>query len=443
MSGLSLAWFLKGLKPGWEVLVLEADARAGGKAWTVKEQGFLCEKGVNGVLDNKPSTLGLAAGLGLKPLKSSDAARRRFIIKHGQLIQVPDSPFKFLTSKLLSLPGRLRVIAEILVPRGDINKDESLADFARRRLGKEAFKYLIDPMASGIYAGDSERLSLRSCFSRIHELERDYGGLIRAMIRLQREARKKGAKGPGAGPGGVLTSFPQGMSEMVQALVNALGPAVRLGSRVTSVSKENNGWRVYLQDGEVLEASHLVLACPARAVSDMLKETAPDISKLVTGIKYPPVSIVCLGFKQGATGNPLNGFGFLAPGRERRSILGALWDSSIFPGRAPEGYQLVRTLVGGARAPDLAGLPDASLLDLVVKELSELIGLRAGPEFVKIFRWEEAIPQYNTGHQAFVSELESGLKSYPGLYVRCNWVGGVSLNDCVANSERLATQLAG
>ncbi|HDM10085.1 MAG TPA: protoporphyrinogen oxidase, partial [Desulfobacteraceae bacterium] len=167
LSGLSLAWFLKELRPGWEILVLEAGARAGGKAWTIKEDGFVCEKGVNGVLDNKPSTLALAARLGLEPLRSNDVARRRFVIKNGQLIQLPVSPVQFLTSKILSLPGRLRVLAEALVSKGDISKDESLADFARRRLGREAFEYLIDPMATGIYAGDPERLSLRSCFPRI------------------------------------------------------------------------------------------------------------------------------------------------------------------------------------------------------------------------------------------------------------------------------------
>ncbi|MBW1669886.1 MAG: protoporphyrinogen oxidase [Deltaproteobacteria bacterium] len=442
LSGLSLAWFLKQLKPGWEILVLESEARAGGKAWTIKEDGFVCEKGVNGVLDNKPSTLALAARLGLGPLKSNDAARSRFVIKNGQLIQLPVSPSQFLSSKILSLPGRLRVLAEVIVSKGDISKDESLADFARRRLGREAFEYLIDPMATGIYAGDPERLSLRSCFPRIHELERDYGSLIRAMIKLQKEAKKKGKKGPGAGPGGVLTSFTTGMNELVDALVRALGPAVRLNSSVASISKNNTGWRVYLQNGEELESSHVVLACPVKAVSEVLKETAPDIVKLAVQINYPPVSIVCMGIKQGITENPMNGFGFLAPGGEKRSILGSLWDSSIFPNRAPEGYQLTRTLIGGVRAPDLARLPDFSLLDLVVKEFSELIGLKGGPEFVKIFRWDEAIPQYEKGHHAIASEIDSTLRSYPGLYIRCNWLGGISLNDCVANSEKLANQLA-
>lgn len=439
---MSLAWFLGKLKPGWEILVLEAEDRAGGKAWTVEEEGFVLEKGVNGVLDNKPSTLSLAASLGLRPLKSEDAARRRFVIKEGRLIQLPVTPAQFLSSKIISLPGRLRVLAEAFISKGDFSKDESLADFARRRLGREAFEYLIDPMATGIYAGDPERLSLQSCFPRIHELERDYGSLIRAMIKLQKKARKKGQKGPGPGPGGVLTSFTKGMNELVDALVQALGPRLRLNSSVACISPQNTGWRVYLKDGEELEASHVVLACPVNAVSNILAETLPDIARLITRIKYPPVSIVCMGMKQGTAVNSLNGFGFLAPGREKRSILGTLWDSSIFPNRAPKGYQLMRTLVGGARAPELARLPDRSLIDLVIKELSGLIGLKSEPEFIRIFRWEEAIPQYEKGYQAIISEIDSVLESHSGLYMRCNWIGGISLNDCIASSERLAGQIA-
>ncbi|NIA09031.1 MAG: protoporphyrinogen oxidase [Nitrospiraceae bacterium] len=279
MSGLSLAWFLKESRPGWDVLVLEAEARAGGKAWTVEEEGFVCEKGVNGVLDNKPSTLDLAARLGLTPLKSNEASARRFVVKNGHLVQIPSSPLRFLTSGLLSLSGRLRVMAEALIPKGDLTRDESLADFARRRLGKEAFEYLIGPMATGIYAGDPERLSLRSCFPRIYELERDYSSLIRAMIRLQIEAKKRGAKGPGAGPGGVLHSFSSGISKLVDALTQALGPRVRLNSHVATISRKESTWHVHLSDGEELEASHLVLACPAWAASEVLKGATPDIAR--------------------------------------------------------------------------------------------------------------------------------------------------------------------
>ncbi|HID97887.1 MAG TPA: protoporphyrinogen oxidase [Thermodesulfobacteriaceae bacterium] len=442
MSGLSLGWYLRKYRPDRELLLLESSERAGGKAWTVEEDGFRCEKGVNGVLDNKPSTLGLAAELGLRPLKSSDSARRRYIVKNGSLIQLPESPAAFLNTNLLSIKGRLRVLMEILAPGGDPARDESLADFARRRLGREAFEYLIDPMATGIFAGDPEKLSLRSCFPRIHELERDYGSLIKAMILLQRKARKQGRSGPGAGPGGVLTSFPKGMSELADTAAAALAPHLRLNSPVASITRETGCWQVHLKSGETVDCSHVILACPAGPASEILKNSAPKLSRLAGEITYPPVTVVSLGIKKGTTEHPLDGFGFLAPGREKHSILGVLWDSSIFPNRSPDDYHLVRVLVGGARTPDLARLQDRSVLDLVLRELKDLIGLKNIPEFIKIFRWEEAIPQYMVGHSALENQIQSGLATHTGLFIRCNWIGGVSLNDCIANSQDLAEELS-
>lgn len=191
LSGLSLAWHLKRLRPKWETLVLEAEGRPGGKAWTVAEEGFLCEKGVNGVLDNKPSTLQLARDLGLSPLRSHDASRKRFVIKDGRLCKLPENPKEFFLSPLLSVKGKLRLLCEPFIKKGDTSLDETLESFAKRRLGEEAFKRLIDPMATGIYAGDPSKLSLKSCFPRIDELETRYGSLIKAMIQLKKAAKKR------------------------------------------------------------------------------------------------------------------------------------------------------------------------------------------------------------------------------------------------------------
>lgn len=443
LSGLSFAWFLRKEQPVWEVQVLEAEKRPGGKAWTVEEEGFLCEAGVNGVLDNKPSTLALADRLGVTPVRSNDAARKRFVVKDGRLVPLPDSLPAFLSSHLISRWGRLRIFAEMFLPRGDLSQDESLADFARRRLGREAFEQLIDPMATGIFAGDPERLSLRSCFPRIYELERDYGSLIRAMLRMQITARRKGKAGPGAGPGGTLTSFAGGMGGLVASVSHDLGPRLRLSAHVTEVVRHGDRWQVGLEGGEVIEASHVVLACPAPVVARVLVHSAPEVAELAAQVSYPSISVVCLGVREKGLSRPLDGFGFLVPGRERRHILGTLWDSAIFPERAPAGYVLLRTLVGGARASNVAALPDNSLVDLVREELEELMDMRVQPDFVKVFRWREAIPQYEVGHQDRMKRLDEALKRYPGLFIRCNWVGGVSLNDCVANSEALAQRLGG
>ncbi len=442
MSGLSLGLYLKGMRPEWETLVLEADERPGGKAWTVEEDGFLIERGVNGILDNKPSTLDMAKSLGVPPLKSFDASRRRFVVKDSRLVKLPESPGEFLKTRLLSPFGKLRVIAEYLVPQGDLSRDESLAEFATRRLGKEAFERLIDPMATGIYAGDPTRLSLQACFPRIYELERDYGGLLKAMFALKKAARKEGKEGPGAGPGGTLMSFDHGMSQLADATARALDKSLKLASPVEKLEREGDGWSVHIRNGETIQATHVVLACPAPQAASLLQGVSPEAAELAAGIYYPPVAVVALGVRERAVETSLNGFGFLCPGRERRKILGCLWDSSIFKGRAPEGYALLRVLVGGARAPQLVSLSDEELLHVVLKDLKDLMGLKASPDFVSIFRWEKAIPQYQVGHLDLIDRLMNLLKPMNGIYVRCNWVGGVSLNDCIANSKALAEEIS-
>ena len=442
MSGMSLAWYLRNLRKDWQITVLESEDRAGGKAWTEKRDGFLIERGVNGVLDNKPATLELAAELGLTPLRSREASRRRFIVRSGRLTDLPDSPGAFLSSSLLSLSGKLRVMKEPFIPRGDMDLDESLAAFATRRLGREAYRYLIDPMASGIYAGNPERLSLRSCFPRIHELERDYGSLIRAMIRLQAAAMKKKRKGPSAGPGGVLTSFRNGMSELADKLKDALGDSLRTGAPVETAAPSETGWQVGLKDGQGLEATHLVISCPSHAAEGILKDSVPDFSEICRCIEYPPIAIVAFGISKGAVSNDLNGFGFLSPFVEKRRILGALWDSSVFENRAPAARHLVRCLIGGMRNRHCLMNDDGYLKDAAFKELKELCGLRKLPDFSAVFRWKEAIPQYHVGHGALIGRLKEVLDACPGLFVRCNWIGGVSLNDCVMNSKRLAAGIA-
>ncbi len=442
MSGLSLAVHLKRLKPEWELSVLESESRPGGKAWTVQEDGFRVEFGVNGVLDNKPHTLELAGMVGAEILYSNDAARRRYVVKKGRLVKLPESPKEFLTSSLLTLEGKLRVVMETIIPRGDVEKDESLASFARRRLGKEAFQYLIDPMASGIFAGDPEKLSLKSCFPRIHELEMQYGSLIRAMIKLQKEAKKEGKSGPGAGPGGKLTSFRNGMGELVNACAHELGDSLHTDTTVSGIERENGLWKVELEGGRHEEATHLVLAAPAGVCASLMKNVNPGLMPLLKSISYPPIAVVAFAFETSRLPRPLDGFGFLCPWVEQRKILGALWDSSVFKFRSPDGYSLIRVLAGGARRPEVAGYRKERLVDTVLKELKDIMGISVKPETMWLHVWPHAIPQYQIGYSSLLDCIEKERKKTPNLFFRCNWVGGVSLNDCVANSKALAHSLA-
>lgn len=442
MSGLSLAWYLKHQAKGWQITILEAEGRVGGKAWTEKKDGFLMERGVNGVLDNKPSTLELAASLGLNPLRSNDASRIRYVVRQGRLVRLPSSPLEFIRSPVLSWAGKLRLLLEPFIKQAPKGLDESLASFAKRRLGDEAYRYLIDPMASGIYAGDPERLSLRACFPRIHELEMEYGSLIRAMIRLQKEAKKAGGKDVSAGPGGVLTSFKGGMEEMVAALNQSLKDNIVLNAKVESVEPSGDGWQVHTKDGRSFSGSHLVLGLPAYEAAKAIKNAAPTLSRLFSHLEYPPIAVCAFGIKKEKIKASLKGFGFLCPFCESRNILGALWDSSVFESRAPEDYHLIRCLIGGMRNRHILSLPDSRLKELALSDLRDLMGLRALPDLGLVFRWERAIPQYHTGYMDLIDQIKREIRKLKGIFIRCNWIGGVSLNDCVANSRRLAENMA-
>ena len=449
ISGLSLAFALLEAEPSADIVIFESEKRAGGKIWTEKVNGFLCEGGVNGFLDNRPKTLELASKLSLNPLRSSEAARKRYIFSDGKLRLLPESPLSFLTSDLLSLYGRLRVVYEFFAPKGRLD-DETLADFARRRLGKEAYEKLIDPMASGIYAGNPEALSLKSCFPKIFKLEEKYGSLIKGMIKLQREAKKsksphppftKGGQGGikvGAGPGGALTSFYEGMGMMVASLKSSLKERLRAGSKVVSVERKNKGYAVHLSNGMVVEAEIVVIASPAYSAAEILKNLDRSLSSVLSEIQYPSVSVVCFGYRKERIVNKLDGFGFLIPHKERRKILGVLWDSSIFPGRAPDGYVLLRSMVGGARASGLDMQDDGRLMDLMAEELSHIMEIKTQPDFVKIYKHEKAIPQYNIGHDRKLKTIDDMLIKYENLYLTGNAYRGIGVNDCIENSYKLA-----
>ncbi len=438
ISGLSLAHFLSGSA---DPVVLEADSRPGGKIRTEKAGGYICEWGVNGFLDNRPRTLQVAGGLGLKVLRSSDSARKRFIYLKGHLRLLPENPASFLTSGVLSPLGKLRIALEPFIAAN--KDDETLAGFASRRLGRQAYENLIDPMASGVFAGNPEKMSVESCFPKIKAMERKYGSLIKAMIALGKEAKKSG-KGPvGAGPGGVLSSFSGGMEELVTALRTVLGERLKTGFRVAGIEKieGGSGYRVHTEKAEAIEADAVVLACPAYEAAKILDGFDKGIAGLVRDIEYPAVSVVSLGFRREKLPFPVDAFGFLVPFREGRKILGMLYDSSIFPERAPEGHVLLRVMAGGARASALAMLDDEKLLSLVMGELGGMLGLKANPDFVRVFRHERAIPQYPLGHAERLKKMDEKLAAHRGFFITGNAFRGIALNDCIDNSFALAQNI--
>ncbi|RJR18075.1 MAG: protoporphyrinogen oxidase [Nitrospiraceae bacterium] len=446
ISGLTSAYLLLNRRPDLDVLVFEADDRPGGKIWTDRSNGFLCEKGPNGFLDNKPKTLQLCSNLGLDPVRSNENSKKRFIFSEGRLKALPESPLSFLKSDLLSWGGKFRLLFEPNAEKGP--DDESVASFIIRRLGQEALDKLIDPMVSGIYAGDPYKMSIRNCFPRIKELEMEYGSLIKAMIKIRRqkktEAKSSVDKGGPAkvsvAPGGTLTSFYDGAQTITDALAERLGKHLHVGVSVYGITRDSDAYQLFTSDN-TYTADIVIIASPAYATADIVKDFDRKLSKALSDIPYPHVSVVCFGYRREQVSHPLNGFGFLIPHMEDRNILGSLWDSSIFPNRAAEGHVLLRTMIGGARSPEMATFDNNKLINAVFDELNPILGLKGDPEMVNIYRWDRAIPQYVLGHSTILETVNDRLAGYPGLYLTGNSYRGIGINDCIENAYKVTDQI--
>jgi oxygen-dependent protoporphyrinogen oxidase len=451
ISGLATAYALENLARQHEVdadiVVLEKLERSGGKILSVKSHGYLCEWGPNGFLDSKPMTLELCRQLKIEDrlLRSNDNARKRFIFADGTLHRLPEGAASFFKSKLISWPGKLRLAGELLIPPKLDDEDETLANFARRRLGAQALERLIGPMVSGIFAGDPETMSLRSCFPRIHELEREYGGLLKAMVKLGREKRAERKAGKqvasAAGPGGILTSFSAGIQELTDALSAALTHGVRTGCGVTRIEAKSGGFLLHLEDSAVVEAEYVVSAAPAHALAGMLREQQPAAATLLEQIPYAPMNVVCFGYQRDKIKRDLAGFGYLNAKGENCRTLGTLWDSSIFPNRAPEGQVLLRSMFGGATNPRSIELSEEEVKRQTMADLRSIMGIDAEPDLVEIFRHKRAIPQYVPGHAQRLAALEQQLQQLPGLYITGNAFSGVGINDCVNAANQVARKV--
>lgn len=441
----------KGLQESLELTVLEAENTLGGTIRTERIDGYQCESGPVGFLDNKPKTLELCETIGLSSqlLVSRDEARKRYVFSGGKLHLLPESPPAFLTFGLLSIRGRLRVLAEPWT-RSAAVEDESIAEFARRHIGKEATAKLIDPMVTGIFAGNAEELSLKSCFPVMAVLEREgRGSLFRAMLRRlkkKRQLKKEGKTVRGGGTelgGGRLTSFTGGMGSIVTGLAKAIDGQVVTEARVSKVEGPDGDGRygVSFSDGrDTIDADVVILAVPAHIGTNILEGFDGLLAKTLREIPYAPVTVVNTGYSEKSAGRSLEGFGFLIPSGEGRPILGSQWVSSIYQDQAPAGDVFVRTMVGGARRPDMAALDDEVLVSMVREELRALLGIADQPDFLKIYRYEKGIPQYTIGHPDRLTKLDEGLRQKPGFFLTGNAFRGIGVNDCVQNADVVSDQ---
>lgn len=436
VSGLTVAHRLTAL--GRRVVVLERAVRAGGAIGSTREDDLLVERGPNSAMLTSPQIADLIDELGIadQRVDAVPAAARRYILRDGRLRPLPTSPPALIRTDLFSTGAKLRLLREPFVPRGRAEAGESVAGFVRRRLGGEFLAYAINPFVAGVFAGDPERLELASAFPKLHALEQRHGSLIRGQIAGARERRRRPEV---ARDRAVMCSFRNGMQTLTDALASRAGD-VRTGVEVREVTRQGEEYRIAATDGSAVTAGAVVLATHAAGTRPLVADLAPRLADVLADIPSPPVTVVASEYRRADVAHPLDGFGFLVPEREGRRILGTIFSSSLFAGRARAGYVLLTTFVGGTRQPHEARRDDDAIQATVAHELSDLLG--AGrPTRVRLTRWERAIPQYTLGHARRMAAVDAAEAANPGLFFCANWRGGISVGDCIAGGERLARRL--
>ena len=436
-----------------EVTLLEARDRLGGAVWTDRRDGFTLEGGADSFITNKPWGLEVCRELGLADsLIGTDAQHRRsFVVRQGKLVPVPEgfvlmAPSRLgplLTTPVLSLRGKLRVLMDLVIPRKADDSDESLAAFVKRRLGREALDRLVQPLVGGIYTADPNELSLKATLPQFAEMERKYGGLIRAGLRRRRESGSVDSESSGARYGLFVTPS-EGMEAIPRALAASLpAGSVRTRQAVRRIGRPKAGgpWLIEPLNGPPIEAESVVLATEAHASARLLEGFDPDLARHLRSIPYASSAIVSLGYRRDAISHPLDGFGAVVPSIEGRSILAVSFTSVKFPRRAPAGTVLLRAFVGGATQPDLFELDDAALASLARRELGDLIGASGEPLLVDVSRHPRAMPQYTLGHVERVEAIRRELAKHGGLYLAGNAFDGVGVPDCLRSGREAAEAL--
>jgi oxygen-dependent protoporphyrinogen oxidase len=430
LSGLATAFYVRRALPDAELVVFEANARVGGAMHTEQVQGFLFEAGPNGFLTNKPDCLQLVedCGAGSHLLPSSALARRRFIYT-DRLHRMPESPGLFVQSRLLSWPQKLRMAGEVFVPARRDGADESLREFGNRRLGAGFTSVFLDAMSAGIYGSTPDKLSVQAAFPLVVALEREYGGLFRGMIAKRRKE---------AGPGGVLTSTRGGISTLVHHLERAVAAEWHLGVPVQSIERTSTGFHVQSAQGAI-RVDRVAICSTSHAAAGMVGALDAELARRLADIQYSPIAVIGFGYRSLA--HPLDGFGLLTTSAADLPILGVLWDSSIFPDRAPPGCKSIRVLLGGQRRPELVDQDEAGLVATARAGVEKSMGLSQDPDVTFVKRWDRGIPSYAPGHVANVDAIFARADRIPGLYFNCNAYRGIAMNDCARNSRELAQRI--
>ncbi len=454
IAGLAAAYFAltRAQNPPDEVIVLEKDDRWGGKIMTERVDGFVIEGGPDTFIALKPWGMALARELGVADCLHGSNPRQKntYILRKGRLHPLPGGltmmiPTDFggmLRTGLISWPGKLRMGLDFLLPPAKSPGEESLGRFVSRRLGREAYEALIEPLMSGIYAGDGDLLSLQATFPYLRDLEVKHGGLVRGALAAKRERMKRDGAAPGSRS--MFVTPQTGLAELVEALVGrlrALGAELRLGAEVAGLQKTSKQYSVISNQGTALDADRLILATPAYASARTMRPHDPELATLLDAIPYASTATVSLAYRLADVPRPLDGYGYVIPRREGRRALACTWTSTKFPHRAPEGMALLRVFVGRAGQEAAIDWTEDGLLDIAREELRLTLGVTAAPILHRVFIWPRAMPQYNVGHPARVQRIMAGLERWPGLALAGAAYHGIGIPDCIHSGEMAVGKL--
>jgi protoporphyrinogen/coproporphyrinogen III oxidase len=441
-TGLTAAYRLARL--GHRVRLFEATSRVGGAVRTDIKDGWLVEGGPNSMLAGDPAVTALFAELGLEAdrLTASPAAKNRYIVRGGRLVAAPASPPALLGSRLFSFGAKLRVLSEPFSRRRVRANDISLEEFVRSHFGQELVDYGLNPFVSGVYAGDPKKLSARLAFPKLWELEQKHGSIIRGQLAEARARKASGQPKPAAG----IITFRNGLQQIPEALAAGLPPgALSCNARIEALVP-GPPWSVVWNNGTSIRTETfdaVVAALPAPALAQLRFGTLGErpLASL-DNIEHPPVTSLFLGYRREQVAHPLDGFGALTPELEKRSVLGILFSSSLFPGRAPAGHVALTVMVGGSRQPEIARMPVDRILATVERDLRELLGVTGAPVFRQHTFWPRAIPQYNLGYESHLETMASAERAHHGLYLGGQARDGIALPACIAAGETLAARAA-
>ena len=434
ISGLSCAYRLNQL--GAEVTLFESTDRPGGVIGTIRKEGFLFESGPQS-FQTTDLILSLIRELGIEAdLQKADPRAARYILLHGKLQKIPTSPQGMLTSSLLGVGSRWKILSEPFRKSRPPAGEESVAKFARRKFGDEILEYLVGPFVSGVYAGDPEKLSLKAAFPSLDEWEREYGSVLRGA--------KKSRKTPGATPSS-LCSFRQGVARLPSAIAEKLASRVQTGTTaksLTVLAPNGNGiFELHTERaGELatMQASAIVLATPAYVSAHLIQPISEQLSHVLSGIAYAPVAVVASGYYHQQVGELMEGFGFLVPAKEKRQTLGTVWNSSLFPGRAPEGAVTVTSFTGGATNPEIISEPEDQIAKIIQSENEHILKIVGSPITSAVWKYPRALPQYNLGHGHIVETIRDAERQLPGIFFAGNYLEGPAIGKCVENGLQTA-----